>query len=1049
MRKFLSSLFLILCLVVTTHATDITIPTVTLPNFQISGIGNNTTGTATATNLSATVTSSAAFPSRLVGLGGYKILLGGFEYEVLSTESTSSLTLTSAFSGSTGSTAFTIYPVVLLQIYSDLSYFPNGETYSVQAGSRTQPNGFFKRVGCSFKYFSGVPSLVIPQLTLDAISDAPNMQERNARLSASFFRVDGSFVRSYDGFESFTLTASPTTQTWADINRYNKPLTRAFADNSTLTREQIYAALAGRGTISGTYRRIGLIASTGAAIENSALYQDGIGNVVAENAFSVGGNIVGGGTIDAGVPNSALASLPAAPATTRRYKLTDYNRGFVYWNATSAQWELENPVFNAKDFGFHPSATAAANATAAAAIVAALPSSNAVIEIPFGEYSATAAILFNLGSKTNITIRGAGRGATKITFTGTGSTPAVFYSSGGSKVTIEGLTIAGTFHRGVSGASTTFLTVRDCEISGATAAATAPAGIFCDTCDDALFEKNFLSGNGNGSTVGGAAGGDIVMWRSSGSIGAGTAQQKRVKITGNTCTSTAGTFNIGTYDLFDSDVEGNFCEGAGAGTTVLGGYNIMVYRSNDGTNWTGVLDNVRINNNTGKNAAGIGIYSQGGTNKTFSSNIVLNPCQTMNSGALTCAGIVVEGGPATLKGNTVDGSDEEGIVVQGVSNVTAVAACPNDSTCDTKFAASSNTIRGSQTYAMRVVNGHGSSINANPISGNGRGLKVSNSANVSISVNPMESNGAGGFPTIEAEDSQGIQVIGNMTTSGGGHAIAVSSSSSGTPILNAQVIENKINGVGSLYRGITLLHVSGADVLNNQVGTSSGAEGIQESGAGSSSNVFKGNKVAGFTTPYSLLSTAIIKDTSFTYATRPTVANGSEIYCSDCTPSGSLAGSSTGAFLRRVNGAYERTNEGLLSGANITVGAITATGIARINLSSDGATQFGVNGLTKGVRVETSSSESTITGVDNTLLGSRQPLAIDGSEVRLNAGGSNYVVVDSTGLRARFKVYTFATLPTAAEGIILPCSDCTVANPTAGGGSGALVVRLGGVWIGK
>lgn len=42
---------------------------------------------------------------------------------------------------------------------------------------------------------------------------------------------------------------------------------------------------------------------------------------------------------------------------------------------------------------------------------------------------------------------------------------------------------------------------------------------------------------------------------------------------------------------------------------------------------------------------------------------------------------------------------------------------------------------------------------------------------------------------------------------------------------------------------------------------------------------------------------------------------------------------------------------------------------------------------------------------------------------------------------------TFATLGTPANGVFVYCSDCTIANPCAGGGTGALAKRLGGVWV--
>lgn len=41
----------------------------------------------------------------------------------------------------------------------------------------------------------------------------------------------------------------------------------------------------------------------------------------------------------------------------------------------------------------------------------------------------------------------------------------------------------------------------------------------------------------------------------------------------------------------------------------------------------------------------------------------------------------------------------------------------------------------------------------------------------------------------------------------------------------------------------------------------------------------------------------------------------------------------------------------------------------------------------------------------------------------------------------------FASLPTPANGMTIYCSDCTIANPCASGGTGALAKRLNGVWV--
>jgi hypothetical protein len=43
--------------------------------------------------------------------------------------------------------------------------------------------------------------------------------------------------------------------------------------------------------------------------------------------------------------------------------------------------------------------------------------------------------------------------------------------------------------------------------------------------------------------------------------------------------------------------------------------------------------------------------------------------------------------------------------------------------------------------------------------------------------------------------------------------------------------------------------------------------------------------------------------------------------------------------------------------------------------------------------------------------------------------------------------FTNATLGTPGNGVVRFCSDCTIANPCAGGGNGALAKRLNGIWV--
>jgi hypothetical protein len=65
------------------------------------------------------------------------------------------------------------------------------------------------------------------------------------------------------------------------------------------------------------------------------------------------------------------------------------------------------------------------------------------------------------------------------------------------------------------------------------------------------------------------------------------------------------------------------------------------------------------------------------------------------------------------------------------------------------------------------------------------------------------------------------------------------------------------------------------------------------------------------------------------------------------------------------------------------------------------------------------------------------------------AGTSNAVSFATGTLLGQMTLtgQTFANIGTPANGTIAYCSDCTIANPCAGGGTGAIGKRLNGVWV--
>jgi len=66
-------------------------------------------------------------------------------------------------------------------------------------------------------------------------------------------------------------------------------------------------------------------------------------------------------------------------------------------------------------------------------------------------------------------------------------------------------------------------------------------------------------------------------------------------------------------------------------------------------------------------------------------------------------------------------------------------------------------------------------------------------------------------------------------------------------------------------------------------------------------------------------------------------------------------------------------------------------------------------------------------------------------KLRFNPGATGTVQL-TTALQ--MQSVTFSTLPASpVNGMVLYCSDCTIANPCAGSGKGALAKRIANSWI--
>lgn len=258
MKKLILTFIIALACSSSVFSTTVTISAYSLTNlpFNPSGIGSARSITVTATNGSATVTSSAAFPSNIVGIAGFQVLIGGTQYVVSSIASTSSLTLTSAFSGSTGSQTMTLYPYVLLKMYATAGFQDNVTGQNIQPGTPGSGN-FYKQVAVSVINSGSGNVAWIPEFTIPSTTDA--LINNQARYVFGFYRSDSSFLAFYlcGAVQQLAIQATTPT-TWTAICNFNAPGGIVPPNNDVYTKAQMDARLP-----SCTANQIIYAASTG------------------------------------------------------------------------------------------------------------------------------------------------------------------------------------------------------------------------------------------------------------------------------------------------------------------------------------------------------------------------------------------------------------------------------------------------------------------------------------------------------------------------------------------------------------------------------------------------------------------------------------------------------------------------------------------------------------------------------------------------------------------------------------------------------------------
>lgn len=241
MNRIIAILSALMIITASARATDITIAANTQPNFNPTNVPAAVTipNVTIASGANAVLSCSSCFRPQWVGMSGFYITIGTANYYVKSVDSVSQVTLASdctAFSPAT-----VIWnPYVELRIYADRAFQPLGESYIVQPGSPGS-TAWYKRYGASILTINGVRTLHIPEIVIDATTDAVGPTNQ-ARYTAGFYRPDNSLIQFYSCAEQFRVPAVTPTS-WATLCQFNSPPAIVPPANEAYTKAQIDARL--------------------------------------------------------------------------------------------------------------------------------------------------------------------------------------------------------------------------------------------------------------------------------------------------------------------------------------------------------------------------------------------------------------------------------------------------------------------------------------------------------------------------------------------------------------------------------------------------------------------------------------------------------------------------------------------------------------------------------------------------------------------------------------------------------------------------------------
>lgn len=314
----------------------------TFGDFNPPDLPQTITGTLTATNGDAVVTGLSRFLPIWAQLGGFQIDIGGVRYIVDTATSASSVTLTTAYTGSTGVKSFTWYPFVLLRFYATQS-FTEPSTLAIIQGGSPGTSAWYQELACSVI----ASTLYVPDLTLPSTTDGVNPGDRLAKWFAGIYSVLGAFIDRLQPFDSFALTPTPNPVTWQQVAAYNHFGTAPPQNTDTYNKTQINELFhgGGGGAVSSVFGRTGAVtaqpndypvftttnrgmvpppgSSSGKVLRDDGTWTTsggGSGTVTQINTGTalVGGPITSTGTIDLD-PSLGIKTATNATVTTDTY----------------------------------------------------------------------------------------------------------------------------------------------------------------------------------------------------------------------------------------------------------------------------------------------------------------------------------------------------------------------------------------------------------------------------------------------------------------------------------------------------------------------------------------------------------------------------------------------------------------------------------------------------------------------------------------------------------------------------------------------------------